>query len=552
MSRFRTPLLAGLFLLAAAVPAAAADGPAGTWRATFLLDTEDGERRITMLFMFSEQDGKWVADFLDANPRITKDDPTLDLAVKDDTVKLGIKISANTTLALEGKVQADGKAIKGTLDLGGQLVLVDMVPSKLKSLTKDRFAVAKEVLDTTEQPAEFFKSVFPVLGQAAAKKLKPEEVRAYADKATKLAEPYGTRWQRSIAFKLADALADQEAFAAIAVEQARQGERLLNPRSDDIGTQLQTLDTLARVLRKANKADEAKEVEGRVAKLEPRDYAEYQKTMPPFKADEFKGRKGKSDRAVLVELFTGAECGPCVAVDLAFDSLGRTYKPADVILLQYHAHIPGPDPLVSKDGSARMDFYNKRDDDKSTPQIYFNGKQDMTGGGPQPKMAKLKYQAYRETIEDLLEKAAPVKLSATAALKGDELTIKATVADLAKPGEKVALRFALAEERIRYQGGNGVRYHHSVVRAMPGGPAGFPLTKASAEQTVTVKLSEVKAANTKALDEMVAEIQKQGGEFSFPARPMDLKNLKVVAFVQNDETKEVLQAFQVDVESAKE
>ena len=72
-----------------------------------------------------------------------------------------------------------------------------------------------------------------------------------------------------MAFRLADALAEQEAFAAIAVEQARQGERLLN-RNDDISTQLQTLDTLARVLRKAKKDADAKEVEGRVAKLEPR------------------------------------------------------------------------------------------------------------------------------------------------------------------------------------------------------------------------------------------------------------------------------------------
>lgn len=415
MSRSRAPLFAGLVLIASAVPALAADGPAGTWRASFLVDTENGETRLNMLMMFSEQDGKWAADFLDANPRFTKDDPTLELTVKDDTIKLGIKIG-NATLTLDGKVQPGGKSIKGSLDLGGQMVLVDMVPSKLKSLTKDRFAVAREDLETAEAPADFFKALYPVIGQAAAKKLKPEEVRALADKASKLAEPFGTRWQRTVAFKLADLLADQEPFAAIAVEQARQGERLLT-RTDDISTQLQTLDTLARVLRKAKKDDEAKEVEGRVAKLEPRDYAEYSKTMPPFKADEYKGRTGKSNRAVLVELFTGSECGPCVAVDLAFDSLGRTYKPSDVILLQYHAHIPAPDPLVSKDGEARMDFYNKKDDEKSTPQIYLNGQPDKTGGGGAPRMAKLKYTAYREAIDELLEKPATVKLTATVTLR---------------------------------------------------------------------------------------------------------------------------------------
>lgn len=547
MSRSCGSVLTGIVLLAFVLPAAAADGPAGTWRASFPVQTRNGEVTLNLLFMFSESDGKWVADFLDSSPPLGAE-PTMDLTVKEDAVKFAIKFGGNNW-SFDGKTA--GKRIKGSLDLGGEMMLVDLVPSSLKSLTKDRFAVAREALDHADSPIEFFNNVFPVISQAAAKKLKPEDVRAYADKAAKLAESYGSRWQRHVAFRLADLLADQEPFAAIAVEQARQGERLLT-RTDDIATQLQTLDTLGRVLRKAKKEADAKEVEGRIAKLEPRDYAEYAKTMPPFKPDEFKGRKGKSDRAVLVELFTGVECAPCVSVDLAFDSLGRTYKPTEVVLLQYHAHIPGPDPLVSKDGAARMDFYNKKDDDKSTPQIFFNGKQDSTGGGREPRMAKIKYTAFRELIDDLLEKPAAVKLTATAAMKGNELTIKANVADLQKPGEKVALRFALAEERVRFQGGNGIRYHHSVVRAMPGGPKGFPLPKASAEQSVTVKLDEVRAANNKSLDDFAAELKKQGADFSFTNRPMDLKNLKLVAFVQNDETNEVLQAVQIDVESAKE
>ena len=548
MLRFRVPALTGLLLFAACFPVPAADPPAGTWRATFNVETERGETNINMLFVFTQQEGKWVADFVDANPRISKEDPVLDLVVsgeKNSMIKLGMKMGS-MNLSFEGKVQPDGKAIKGTLDLGGDIVLVEMVPSQLKSLTKDRLAVAKEVLDTTEQPGEFFRALFPVISQATAKKLKPEEVRSYAEKAGKLAEAYGPRWQRHIAFRLADSLAEQEAFTAIAVEQARQGERLLT-RTDDIATQLQTLDTLARVLRKAKKDADAKELQVRIDRLEPRDYQEYSKTMPPFKPDEFKGRKAKSDRAVLVELFTGAECAPCVSVDLAFDSLGRTYKPSEVVLLQYHAHIPGPDPLVSVDGSARMDFYNKRDEDKSTPQIFINGKADKSGGGAQPRMAKVKYQDYRDVIDNLLESPATVKLNATASLKGEELTIKGTVADLQKPGDKVSLRFALAEERIRYQGGNGVRYHHSVVRAMPGGPKGFPLPKSAAEQTVSVKLGDVRTANNKGLDDFAAELKKQGADFNFATRPMDLKNLKVVAFVQNDETNEILQAVQVEV-----
>jgi len=50
---------------------------------------------------------------------------------------------------------------------------------------------SEKTLDTTENPNEFFNNLFPVVAQATAKKLKAEEIRAYADKAAKLAEAYG-------------------------------------------------------------------------------------------------------------------------------------------------------------------------------------------------------------------------------------------------------------------------------------------------------------------------------------------------------------------------
>jgi hypothetical protein len=288
---------------------------------------------------------------------------------------------------------------------------------------------------------------------------------------------------------------------------------------------------------KAGKPDEAKTLQTRITKLEARDYQEYARKNPPFKPDMFEGRKAKSDRAVLVELFTGAECPPCVAADLAFDCLERTYKPSDVVLLQYHLHIPGPDPMTNKESEARGNSYTVG----GTPAVYVNGKKlDIGGGGI--SVAKVRYQAYREEIEPLLEKPAAVKLQASTSMKGEELTIKGSVSDLQNPGEKVALRFVLAEERIRFTGGNGLRYHHNVVRAFPGGVKGFALPNKSAEHTATVKLDELRASLNKYLDDYAKE---EG--VSFDDRPLALKNLRVVALVQDDATGEVLQAVRVDV-----
>src|SRR5581483_4273208 len=161
--------------------------------------------------------------------------------------------------------------------------------------------------------------------------------------------------------------------------------------------------------------------------------------------------KGKSDRAVLVELFTGAECPPCAAADLALDGLMKTYKPADVICLQYHCHIPAPDPLTSPDAEDRLGYY--QDQISGAPTVFIAGKVGPPGGGP-AAAAEKKYQSYRPPIDAALEKPAGVKLTLGAAKKGAAYELTAGVTDLEKPGPKVMLRFVLAEERVRFAGGN--------------------------------------------------------------------------------------------------
>ena len=542
-------LLVALFLCAA-VPTRAAEGPVGNWRVTVPVQTQRGPVTLIMLMMFSEEKDKWIGDFIDSSLPFGKEDPVMDLTVKEDVVKYSLKFGPNFW-TFDGKIAPGGKRIKGSLDLGGDIVLVEMVSTTLKSLNKDPFAVQKEALDAAEAPQEFFTLLFPLVAQAAAKKMKVEDLRAYAEKATKLAEGYGTRWQRTLAFRMADALCEHEAYVGIAIDQARLGERLIG-RNDDIPTQIATLEILARIFKKAKKETEAKEVEGKIAKLEPRDYAEYLKTNPPFKAEEFKGRKAKSDRVVVVEVFAGAERPASIAPVLAFDGLLGSYKPTEVIFLQYHNHLSGPDPLTFPDCDTRMEAYAKKGLERDGSFLFINGKPDDTSGSPSPKLAKVKYLAYKSVIEEMLEKPATAKLALTATLKADELSLKATVSDLEKPGEKVALRFAVVEDRIRYAGGNTLRYHHAVVRAMPGGAKGYPMAKKSAEQTATIKIADIRTALVKGLDEVQTKIREDNPEFSFPARPLALKNLRVVAFLQNDETGEILQAVQVELEAGKE
>jgi thiol-disulfide isomerase/thioredoxin len=440
---------------------------------------------------------------------------------------LELKTKQPIKVAFEGKLPSDpaAKKIPGTFAQGSELLPAQLELTALTSL--DSFELNKEILSKPDAGPEVFDAALSVLGQAAAKKAKAEDVRNWASKASKAAEPFGPAWQREIALRIAEVLSQNEEFAPVAVQYARQAERLLQP-TDKYALHQRTLSLLSAVLTKTGKADEAKEVTARLEKL------------AAVSVTKFPGRKGTSDRAVLVELFTGAECPPCVAADLAFDALGKTFKAKDVVLLQYHLHIPGPDPLTNPDTVSRRGYY--RDDIEGTPTIFFNGKVQELGGGGFDE-AQERYDEYVGALTPLLEKAPRVKLKAVATQKGPKINITAEATDLDEPGDKMRLRLALVEEEVKYRGGNRLPHHHAVVRALPGGAAGLALKDKTGKHTATVDIDELRKKLIGYLDEAAKDL----GEFPNKDRPLELKKLRVIAFVQNDATKEVLQAVQVDV-----
>jgi len=59
------------------------------------------------------------------------------------------------------------------------------------------------------------------------------------------------------------------------------------------------------------------------------------------------------------------------------------------------------------------------------------------------------------------------------ARQANKIDIHVEVSGLTKPGDDARLRLVLVEESIRYVGGNKLRFHHQVVRALPGGVKGY-------------------------------------------------------------------------------
>jgi hypothetical protein len=375
--------------------------PAGIWKLSVF---QEGQLQTLWIIELKSKEDQWTGSVL-ASPQGVPKGKLEGLQVTDDLVRFTLKIE-NQVLAFEGKIPKEkGGKILGSFSSGRNMTPGDMEATSVRSF--DPVELAKEALLTgpPDSPA-LFEAGRDLLNRASEIKAKPEEVRGWAEKAYKAAAGFGPRWQREIGVRITQTLNRQEPYAAIALEYARRTERMLDP-ADDAAMQIRILDALAAALRKNNKTEEIKEIDARLDKLEAKADTEYLKTMPPYQPEPYRGRKNKSDRVVLVELFTGAQCPPCVAADLAFDGLLKTYKPDEAILLQYHLHVPGPDPLTSPDAEARQEYYDLR----STPTAFFNGKPRAPDGGGIGD-AKDKYYEYRDVINSLLEKPARAQLKA--------------------------------------------------------------------------------------------------------------------------------------------
>ena len=78
---------------------------------------------------------------------------------------------------------------------------------------------------------------------------------------------------------------------------------------------------------------------------------------------------------------------------------------------------------------------------------------------------------------------------------------------------------------------------------MPGGADGVAIKGSEMKHTATADVAVIRKELTRYLDEFAV---KQ--PFPYPTiRPMEMKELKVIALVQNDETGEILQAVQFPV-----
>jgi len=280
-------------------------------------------------------------------------------------------------------------------------------------------------------------------------------------------------------------------------------------------------------------------VHGSEAGLEAALDAMYREKFPnPVTPDKYTKSGARSNRIVLLEMFTGSGCPPCVAADLALDAVMERYPGDAVVALAYHQNIPQPDPMVVAGDEGRHDYYVPF---KGVPTFNIDGGLGQLGGGARTGTAGV-YKNYVVKIDKELDVPAQAALSVRATGEGDQVHVTATVSKLASGMKDVRLHLVLAEKELRFTGENGVRFHPMVVRAMAGDRgAGLPIS-ANGKTEFTFNLSAIQDDVTKTL---AAEMVKRHAteapgstprEYAAEGRAyttIDTGELVVVAFLQS-------------------
>jgi hypothetical protein len=234
-----------------------------------------------------------------------------------------------------------------------------------------------------------------------------------------------------------------------------------------------------------------------------------------------------------------------VGAGLAFDAAHERYTRQDFIWLNYHVHIPLPDPMVNPSTVARRTFYGVN----SSPSYFFDGESD--GGGGSAESAKGLFDSKVDPkIQKHLEAPPEAAIALKATAVGNTVKAKATVSKVSSKSAKLRVQIVLAEESVTFSGENGERFHPMVVRSVAvdaKATQGFAVAPGKGGTfEYTFDLAKAMADAKEGL--INYETKERKGEYTFREKKYEIKNgLVAVAFVQDEATKKVLQATYVKI-----
>ncbi|MBX3006468.1 MAG: hypothetical protein KF816_00435 [Melioribacteraceae bacterium] len=268
-----------------------------------------------------------------------------------------------------------------------------------------------------------------------------------------------------------------------------------------------------------------------------------------FRNFEFEGHfKTESKKVVVAELFTGAECPPCVAADEAFDKLAEHYSKENLLILEYHLHIPGPDPMTNPDTFSKYQFYGAN---FGTPTVFIEGVEKLVGGGPD-FVASSRANIYQHSINKYYKENPKLQISGKTTTKEDIINIDVTLKS-ENQIENSIVQIALLEKSVDYTGANGVSKHIYVVRSLINGAEGVLLNLEKGSQTISqiIDVYEIERRIKEYLDNPENHPSwRKGTKFTgWRARPDNINrtNLGIAVYVQDVTSKKIIQAKYFDI-----
>jgi hypothetical protein len=223
-----------------------------------------------------------------------------------------------------------------------------------------------------------------------------------------------------------------------------------------------------------------------------------------------------ADRCVLADYFTDVWCEPCTVTTAALDSLTEEYPDSQLAVIRYHYQDGSPFyRLPSED---RADYYNIW----LIPRSYIDG--ILVAG------TSSAYQRYKDTIEDRLAVPSPLEMTLGAAYDslvwGGQIFVEVQAVD-SVGGQDLRLRVGLIESGLVHE----EKHHQEILMDMFPDAEGISFEIESGEvyrDTVEFDLYE----------------------FLTPEDCSEIDTLEIacVAYVQDDDDREVLQSIQMPLE----
>jgi tetratricopeptide (TPR) repeat protein len=266
-----------------------------------------------------------------------------------------------------------------------------------------------------------------------------------------------------------------------------------------------------------------------------------------FNPGNYQGKSSEGN-VVLAELFTDAECPPCISADSAFEYISEYFPRNKLAILEYHLHISGPDPMSNPDTYKRNSYYGGN---FGVPSVFIQGTARVNGGGPK-ELTKNKFEIYKYIIEKFLNRNSVVKLNGSAKLLKDSLLVNLEISKEKSLENNTTLHIAITEKSIKFPAGNGISNNIFVVRSLLNGAKGVPIkvTKGIETLSETINIQEIEKIISGYLHDPNNDATWTAGFRALWLKRMitiDRSQLAVVAWIQNNKTREVLQSIYLDV-----